>query len=351
MAEDLYGILGLSKGASDADIKSAYKKAARKYHPDVNKDPGAEDTFKKVQKAYSILSDPQKKQQYDHYGVADDSPGGQGGFGGFSGGFGGFESGGFEDIFDSFFGGGGKRSRGNQGYEGEDLRYDLELTLEEVQQGVDTTISIYHLETESGSKKRFDECDGFGQIRITQRTMLGMIQQVTNCPHCHGQGCIKRNKKKKDIQVKIPAGVDSDTKLRVRGEGNQGANPNKSGDLYVYIKVKKHKFFKRENNNVYLTLELPFTQLILGCNIEVPVLNGTADLKIPKGTQPNTSFRLKGKGIPSLQGYGTGDQFIKVLAELPKYISKREEELINELSEIRKENISGGSAEKFIVKQ
>ena len=185
MAEDLYGTLGISKGASDAEIKSAYKKAARKYHPDVNKDAGAEDTFKKIQKAYSILSDPQKKQQYDQFGIADDSAQGAGGFGGgFGGGFEGFSSnfqgGGFEDIFDSFFGGGGRRSSQSEGYEGEDLRYDMELSLEDVQEGIETDISIYHLETDSDSKKRFDECDGFGQIKVTQRTMLGVIQQVTN---------------------------------------------------------------------------------------------------------------------------------------------------------------------------
>ncbi|RAP29046.1 molecular chaperone DnaJ [Candidatus Marinamargulisbacteria bacterium SCGC AG-343-D04] len=353
MSEDLYAMLGVSKDASQQEIKSAYRKVARKYHPDINKEAGAEDKFKKIQKAYSVLSDTDRKQRYDQFGVADDSAAGnQGGFGGFSG-FEGFSSnfeGGFEDIFDTFFGGSGRSSSRSSGIAGEDLRFDMTISLEDAANGIEEDLEIYHLETDPNSQKKCGKCNGTGSIKIIQRTMLGSIQQVTTCPQCQGTGGVERKKKKKKINVKVPAGVETGNKLRVSGEGNQGVNGGQNGDLYVFITVKDHKYFEREENHIILNLNLPFTQLILGCSIEVPVLNGAATLKIPSGTQPGTTFRLKGKGIPNLQGYGRGDQYVKVSAQLPKHLNSKEKDLIKQMEQMRGEDKVRESVEEFIVK-
>lgn len=352
MSEDLYSTLGVSKSASQQEIKSAYRKVARKYHPDVNKDPGAEQKFKDIQKAYSVLSDSERKQRYDQFGVADDSAAGnQGGFGGFEGFSSNFEGGGFEDIFDTFFGGSGKSQSRSSGMAGEDLRYDLNITLEQATNGLEEELEIFHLEVDHKSSKICRHCNGTGQIKIVKRTMLGSIQQITTCPHCNGTGGIERRKKKKKISVKVPAGVETGNKLRVSGKGNEGVNGGSSGDLYVFITVKEHKYFVRDENDIVLTLNLPFTQLILGCSIEVPVINGSAQLKIPAGTQPGTTFRLKGKGIPHLQGYGKGDQYVKISAQLPKYLNTQEKELIKQMEQIRGEDSVQQSVEKYIVKK
>ena len=349
MSEDLYGILGISKDSSASEIKSAYRKVARKYHPDVNKESGAEAKFKQIQKAYSILSDPQKKQQYDQFGVADDSAaGGHSGFSGFEGFSSGFGGGGFEDIFDSFFGG----SSGRRGTEstGEDLRYDLQISLEEAAQGVEKELDIYYLEIDNSKSRKCSKCNGQGKVKIVQQTMLGAFQQVTTCPQCGGTGGIERKKVKKTIKVTIPAGVESGNKLRVSGEGNQSTSSGSNGDLYVFIDVKKHLYFEREDNNIVLKLELPFTQLVLGCSVEVPILNGKAKLKIPAGTQSGTTFRIRSKGIPNLQGYGRGDQFVKILAILPKHLSSKEKKLMEEIQLIRGDRKVEHSIDEFIVR-
>ncbi|MAH81139.1 MAG: molecular chaperone DnaJ [Rickettsiales bacterium] len=359
MSEDLYGLLGISKSASDAEIKSAYRKQARKYHPDVNKEPGAEEKFKKLQKAYTILSDPQRKQQYDQFGVADDSAagGGAGGFGGFGGGFSssGFSSSfdGIDDIFDAFFGGSGGRSSSRPtSSSGEDLRYDLQVTLEDVAKGLETEIEIFHLENSGGSSKSCSTCNGTGQIKVTQRTILGVVSQVTTCNRCGGAGGEDTRKKiKKKIRVTIPPGVETGVKLRVKGEGNDSIANGPSGDLYVFIKVKNHAFFKREEENIILSLDLPFTQLVLGCEIEVPILNGNAKLKVPAGTQPGTVFRLKSKGVPNLQGYGRGDQYVEVNAKLPKHLSSKEKKLVEEIQNIRGDKKVYENINEFIVKK
>jgi molecular chaperone DnaJ len=360
MAEDLYSILNLNKGASDTEIKKAYRQMARKYHPDVNKDSGAEAKFKEIQKAYTILSDSQKKAQYDQFGVTDDSPSGAGGYSGFGGG--GFE-GGFEDIFDAFFGGSrsGGRSGRKQPRRGDDLRYDLELTLEDASNGVSKDIEIYHLEkcsrckgsgAQPGTEKvTCQTCHGSGQVKTVQRTFLGSFSQVGPCPKCEGQGTMIKNpclnchgrgveKKKKRIKVDIPAGVDSGTKLRVVGEGNQGEPGASPGDLYVFIVIKEHKYFQREDEDIYLELEMPFSQAVLGTEIEVPILGGHAILKIPSGTQPDTMFRLKGKGMPRLRGFGRGDEYVKVKLTTPKSLSGEEKKLIKEFAKLRKEDTS-----------
>ena len=338
--------------------KLVYRKKARQYHPDVNKEPGAEDTFKKLQKAYTILSDPQRKQQYDQFGVADDSAaGGQGGFGGFGGFGGGFSSsGGFEgidDIFDAFFGGSGSRGGAQKGSSaGEDLRYDLQVKLEDVAAGLETDIEIYHLEKSGENSKVCTHCNGTGQIKVTQRTILGVVSQVTTCPHCGGTGGVDtREKKKKKIRVTIPAGVETGVKLRVKGEGNHSIANGPAGDLYVVIKVKDHAYFRREDENVILSLDLPFTQLVLGCEIEVPILGGKAKLKVPSGTQPGTVFRLKSKGIPNIQGYGRGDQYVEINAQLPKHLSAKEKQLVEEIQNIRGDKKIYDSINEFIVKK
>lgn len=358
MSEDLYGLLGVSKGASESEIKSAYRKQARKYHPDVNKDAGAEDTFKKIQTAYSILSDPQKKARYDQYGITDDSPGAGGGPGG--AGFSGFEgfSDSFEDIFESFFGGGarggggGRRRSGPR--QGEDLRYDLELTLEEVASGLTKTIEIYHLDqcdTCDGSgakpgtsKSTCSHCKGSGQLQSVQRTMLGTFSQVTACHHCEGTGeqishpcsdCHGRGleKKRRQLEVTIPAGVPEGTRLRVTGEGNRGEKGGPAGDLYVFVGIAEHDFFQRDGDDVHLSIKLPFTQAILGVKIMIPTLTGEAKLKIPSGTQSGTVFRLSGKGFPRFRGYGAGDLYVTVDIALPKKLSCDQKKQVEKLSE------------------
>lgn len=357
MAEDLYAILEVSRNATEAEIKKAYRRLARQYHPDVNKDPGAETRFKEIQKAYTILSDSKRKAQYDQFGVTDDSPGGMGGGGQ---GFEGF--GGFEDIFDAFFGGGGNRGSSRRGpRRGEDLRYDLELTLEEVAAGVNKEIQIFHLEAcgtchgngrkPGTSKSTCNHCQGSGQIKTVQRTLLGAFSQVVPCSHCHGTGEMVTNpcntcrgtgseKKRKTLHVDIPAGVDKGTKLRVSGEGNYGEPGSEAGDLYVFVTVKEHQYFSREGDDIHVEIQIPFTNAILGTEVEVLTLQGKAVLKIPEGTQPGTLFKLRGKGIPHLRGSGNGDQLVRVKVKIPTGISSKEKKLIEELATLR------GEAEK-----
>ena len=350
MSEDLYGLLGLSKGASEGEIKSAYRKMARKYHPDVNKEAGAEDTFKKIQKAYAILSDPQKKAQYDQFGIADDGPGGSG-FSGFEG-----FSDSFEDIFESFFGGsrggGGRRRSGPR--KGEDLRYDLELTLEEVASGLTKTIEIFHLDkcdTCSGegakpgtSKSTCSYCKGTGQLQSVQRTMLGTFSQVSICHHCEGAGeritdpcqsCHGRGleKKRRQLDVTIPAGVTAGTRLRVSGEGNRGEKGGGAGDLYVFVGILDHDFFERNDDDVHIRIKVPFTQALLGTKIKIPTLTGEAKLKIPPGTQSGMVFRLSGKGFPRFRGYSSGDYYVTVDISLPEKLTNEQKEVIKNLSE------------------
>ena len=364
MAKDLYDTLGVSKGVSDSDLKRAYRKLARENHPDVNKDPGAEAKFKEIQKAYDVLSDSKKRAQYDQFGVADDSPGG-GGFGGFGGGAGfggggaGFE--GFEDIFDSFFGGQRRGSSGGGGgrssaREGEDLRYDLELSLEDVVERKSHELEIFHMDSCSDcggsgaakgtSKRTCTECDGQGQVRYVQQTMLGSFSQVSPCPKCQGEGqmidkpcnpCSGSGikKKKKKIKVDVPAGVDDGIQLRVSGEGNAGRNGGPKGDLYVFIAIKPHKYFKRQDDDIYVTITIPMSLAVLGTDVKVPTLTGKTVLSVPSGTQPGTKFRLKGKGLPHLKGLGKGQQFVTVNVDIPETLSKREKELLSELSKLR----------------
>ncbi len=354
MPDDLYAILEVQRGASEADIKKSYRRLARQYHPDVNKDPGAEAKFKDIQRAYAILSDTQKKAQYDQFGVTDDGPSQDyGGFDGFSGGL--------DDIFDAFFGGGGGRRRSHAPRAGEDLRYDLDITLQEAATGVNKDISIFHLEAchtcsgtgrEAGTPKvTCPHCHGSGQIKTVQRTVLGSFSQVMTCHHCNGQGEMIKNpcktcsgsgreKRKKTITIDIPAGVASGNKLRVTGEGNAGEPGSQPGDLYIFLTVKEHEFFRREEQDLFVEASIGVPDAILGTDLEVPTLDGKAMLKIPAGTQPGTSFRLKGKGMPSLRGRHTGDLHVRVQVTIPTQLSAKETELIEEFA-----NLSGPKRE------
>ena len=366
MSKDLYDILGVARSASATEIKKAYRQLARKYHPDVNqKDPTAEAKFIEGQKAYAILSDSQKKAQYDQYGITDDTPGGggAGGFGGFEGadfgqGFGGFSES-IDDIFSSFFSGNTRRSGSrSRARRGEDLRYDLEITLEEAALGFSKEIEIFHLEKCSScqgsgadkgtGKTTCAKCQGSGQVRVTQRTVFGNFSQVSTCPDCNGAGqtiknpcrtCIGKGveKKRKKVLLNIPAGVETGTKIRMSDEGNQGVNGGPRGDLYIFITVKQHKYFKREQSDLLLEIEIPFTKAILGTEIEIPTIDGKASLKVPSGTQPNTVFRLRNKGIPSLRGYGRGDQKVTVKVAIPKTLSSQEKNLVKEIAAARGE--------------
>jgi molecular chaperone DnaJ len=362
MAKDLYAVLGVKKDASESDIKRAYRQLARKYHPDVNKeDPKAEEKFKEVQQAYAILSDKDKRARYDQFGVTDNTPGGNaGGFGGHSG-FGGFEGFGesVEDIFENFFGGGargagggGRRSRARRGA---DLRYNLSITLEDVYKGISKEIGIQRLGACSrcdgsgaqpgSSTKTCTQCKGSGQIQQTQRTFLGQFAQVMPCPTCEGTGEIIEHKclvchgagvekQTKKLKVDIPAGVEDGMQLRVSGEGNAGDHGGPAGDLYVFISVKPHSFFRRDGNDVRLEAEVPYSKVILGTEIDVPTLEGSAKVKIGAGTQPGAILRLRGKGIPALRGFGKGDQLVEVKVKLPTSLSSKEKKLIEEIDAI-----------------
>ncbi|OGC22905.1 molecular chaperone DnaJ [candidate division WOR-1 bacterium RIFOXYB2_FULL_42_35] len=354
---DYYEVLGVSKTASADEIKRAYRKLAREFHPDVNKETGAADKFKEINEAYQTLSDPNKRSQYDYYGKAGAGAGagpGAGGFGDFGGGFQGFEGfGEFGDIFDVFFGGGG-RGRRPQQERGADLRFDLRLNLEDAAKGLEKEITLPHFvpcETCKGSgakpgttPKKCSACNGSGQIKKTQRTILGSFTQAmpcsncrgtgsvisTPCSTCHGEGRIKKSHK---IKVKIPAGIDTGHRLRVAGAGDAGPKGATPGDLYVFINVEPHINFNREAENLFHRTKISFTQAILGDEIEVPTLEGKATLKIPAGTQPNTNFRLKGKGMPVLQRRDRGDLYVLVEIEIPKKVSSQQAELLKKFKD------------------
>ncbi len=353
---DYYEILGIDRKAQPDEIKKAYRNLAKKYHPDLNKDnPEAEQKFKEVREAYEILSDEQKRTRYDQYGHAGVDDNGFEGFGG--GGFGDF--GGFDDIFDMFFGGGGRRRQGPA--RGADLQYNLEVTFEEAAFGAKKDLHIPRTETcptcdGSGAKpgtraKTCSKCNGKGTIQFAQRTPLGSFVQTktcdqcggngkiidTPCPECRGRGQVRRER---SIAVNIPAGVDTGSKLRMSGEGEAGERGGSPGDLYVRITVKPHKIFTRRADDVICEVPISIVQATLGDEIEVPTLEGKAKFNIPSGTQPGTSFRLKGKGIQHLNGYGRGDQHVKIKVVIPKKLNIEQKKLLIKFAEISGEEIN-----------
>lgn len=359
--KDFYEVLGVSKGASDAEIKKAYRKAAMKYHPDKfssadeAKKKEAEDKFKEINEAYQVLSDETKKAQYDQYGHAAFEAGGGHPGGGF-GGFGGFSgsSAGFEDIFSSFFGGGGggfgsSRSHGPE--PGEDLRYNLEISLEEAAKGTEKTIKYRRTGTckacnGSGAEKdskmnTCKKCGGTGTINVKQNTIFGTFQSTEECDACHGKGKIPEHKCKKcggsgiasetvEKSIKIPAGIDDGQKLRLSGMGNASLDGGPNGDLYVYISVKKHPFFEREGSQIICEVPITFTTAALGGEIDIPTLNGKKSMKIPAGTQNDKLFRLKGEGIKTLRSNHVGDQIVRVKIEVPTNLSSEQQDLLRQ---------------------
>lgn len=364
---DYYEVLGVSKTATQDELKKAYRKLARKYHPDLNKDnEEAAEKFKECNEAYSVLSDDQKRAQYDQFGHAAFENGGMGGGGGFggAGGFGGFGGSGMEDIFDMFFGGQGGRggSRAKTGPQrGADLRFDLEITFEEAAFGLEKEINLYRDETcdhchgegaEPGSKvESCPECNGTGYVRFTQNTMFGQMVNERPCSRCKGEGkiisepckecrgkgTVKRNKK---LKVKIPAGVDNGSRLRVSGEGEAGAKGGPNGDLYVYLYVKPHKFFERDGTTVLCEVPINIVQATLGADIKVPTLDGQVTMKVPEGTQPGKVLRLKGKGIPSLRGGSRGDQLVRIKVVVPTKLNDKQKDALRKFADISKDNIN-----------
>lgn len=369
MAGDYYDLLGVSRNATKEEIKTAFRKLARKYHPDVNKDPGAEEKFKEYNKAYEVLSDPEMKARYDRFGEAGVS--GAAGVGVDMGDFGGFA-----DIFETFFGGGfsggttGTRRRGPT--RGEDLRLDLRLKFREAVFGGEKEIKIPHLETcsvcngtgakKGSSPKTCVTCNGAGQVRRATRTPFGSFAQVSACPTCGGEGQVieekcescggqGRKQERKKLKITIPAGVDTGTRLRVTSEGDAGLRGGPAGDLYVYLTVERDPQFRREGNNILSEISISYLQAILGCRISVPTIDGDEQVTIPSGLQPNTEITLDGKGVPKLgNAVSRGDHILTIKVDIPTKINAEEKELLEKLAKIKGEHTSKakGGIEGFI---
>jgi len=364
MAEDkrdYYESLGLTKGASDEEIKKAFRKQAKKYHPDVN--PGnkrAEERFKEVNEAYEVLSDANKKSRYDQFGHAGVDPNfGGGGFGGGFSGFGGMD---FDlgDLFGSIFGGGGGSTARNRNAprKGERVLTSVSVSFEEAAFGAEKEISVMRIEacdecTGTGCAKGTTaevcaNCKGLGTVVAQQRTPFGVMQTSTECPKCSGRGkiihkpCSKCKglglvRRNRNIWVNIPAGIDNGQTISLRGQGSAGANGGEAGDLFVTISVMKHPFFEREGNSVLLNMTVSFAQAALGAELEVPTLDGKVKYSMPAGTQTGTVFRLRGKGIQSLRGTSRGDQFVTVNITVPVSLTPRQKELLLEFAGINQQ--------------
>ncbi len=343
---DYYEVLGVNRDATAEELKKAYRKMAKKYHPDANpNDKNAEAKFKEVNEAYEVLKDDNKRARYDqfgHEGLNDQ------GFGGFDGD--GFS--GFGDIFDMFFGGG---RNPNAPVQGNDLQMEVTLTFEQAAFGIEHEVEVPRTENceycnGTGAKpgtnpQKCSACNGNGKETIYMNTPLGRMQQTRTCSKCHGTGKIIKEQctkcrgrgqvnKKRKINVKIPAGVDNGFRLRVRGEGEHGRNGGPPGDLMLVIRVKAHRFFKREGNDVVIEKPVSFVQAALGDEITVPTLDGDSVLRVPEGTQNGTRLKLKDKGIYSLRGYGRGDEFVVIKVQTPVNLSDRQKELLREFAAI-----------------
>lgn len=350
---DYYEVLGLSKGASSDDIKKAFRKLAKKHHPDVNQgDKVSESAFKEVNEAYEVLSDPEKKAKYDQFGHAAFDPQ-AGGFGGFDG----FDFGGVGDIFESFFGGGfGKSSRTRNGpAKGNDLKYNLELSFEEAAFGVEKELSVNRMEgcntcNGTGSKpgtspSTCKHCNGTGQIQQKQSTPFGQFVNVKTCDLCKGEGkiitepCTACNGKGKirnnvKIKVKVPAGIDDGQTISMRGQGEPGIRGGPPGDFYVNIDIKPHPLFQRQGNDIYSEIPVTFTQAALGAELEVHTLDGKVKFMVPEGTQTGSVFKIRGKGVPFLRGSGRGEHFIKVNVIVPKKLNEKQKAALREFAEM-----------------
>lgn len=354
---DYYEVLGVSRGASEDEIKKAYKKMARKYHPDLN--PGnktAEEKFKEVNEAYEVLSDADKKARYDQYGHAGVDP--NFGAGGFGGGFdGSFDFGDLGDIFGSFFGGGfggGRRTNPNAPQRGESIRMSIAISFEEAAFGCEKAVTVERYETcdtchgngcaPGTSPEVCPDCHGTGTVQVRRQTPMGVFATSSPCPKCGGKGRIIHQpckdcrgsgmvRKKKTIQASIPAGIDNGQTISIRGQGNAGKNGGPAGDLLITITVRPHEMFRREGTSVLCEAPITFTQAVLGAELEIPTIDGKVKYTLPEGTQSGTTFRLKGKGIPSINGRGRGDQYVTVYIETPKNLNKEQKEALKKFAE------------------
>lgn len=371
---DYYEVLGLSKGASDDEIKKAYRKLSKTYHPDINKESDAEAKFKEVSEAYEILSDSQKKAAYDQYGHAGTDPNyGGGGFGGFGGG--GFSSsggfGGFEDIFDSFFGGGGRSVDPNAPRQGADLQYTINLKFEEAIFGIEKEIK-YNREDNCGTcggngaepgthPETCQKCHGAGTINVERQTPLGRVMSRQTCDVCHGTGKeIKEpcstchgtghEKKAHRVKVNVPAGVEDGQQMRLANKGEAGTNGGPYGDLYVVFSVEDSNIFDRDGAEIYYELPLSFVQAALGDEIKVPTVHGDIKLKIPAGTQTGTNFRLRGKGAPRLRGGSNGDQHVQVKIITPKNLNQEQLEALRAFAKAGGQEVNEQHEEGFFDK-
>ena len=354
---DYYEVLGVSRGASEDEIKKAYKKMARKYHPDLNPgDKTAEEKFKEVNEAYEVLSDADKKARYDQYGHAGVDP--NFGAGGFGGGFGGsVDFGDLGDSFGSFFGGGfggGRRTNPNAPQRGESIRMSIAISFEEAAFGCEKAVTVERYETcdtchgngcaPGTSPEVCPDCHGTGTVQVRRQTPMGVFATSSPCPKCGGKGRIIHQpckdcrgsgmvRKKKTIQASIPAGIDNGQTISIRGQGNAGKNGGPAGDLLITITVRPHELFRREGTSVLCEAPITFTQAVLGAELEIPTIDGKVKYTLPEGTQSGTTFRLKGKGIPSINGRGRGDQYVTVYIETPKNLNKEQKEALKKFAE------------------
>ena len=374
MAEkrDYYEVLGIGKNATDAEIKSAYRKLAKKYHPDLN--PGnkeAEEKFKEVNEANDVLSDPQKRQRYDQFGFAGVDPNyaaaNGGGAGGFGGGFGGVDLGDiFGDIFGggfgggfSGFGGGSSTRTANAPRKGHDIQASVILTFEEAAHGCSKKITINRQDTcpdcggtgaaKGTSPETCPDCGGRGYVVTQQRTPFGVMQSQQPCSHCGGRGTIIRNPCKtcrgtgktaarKSLEINIPAGIDDDQNIALRGQGDAGSNGGPAGDVIVHVTVKADPMFERDGYDVTIHVPITFSQAVLGDDVEVPIVDGRIVQHIPEGTQSGTKFRLRGQGIQYLNGRGRGDQYVIVDVEIPKKVTRAQREALKAFEDSMKED-------------
>ena len=348
---DYYEVLGVSKGTTEEELRKAFRKKAMEYHPDRNKEPGAEEKFKEVNEAYQVLVDPQKRVQYDRFGHAGVATGSGGGF---TRDFEGFDIfGGFGDIFDSFFGDVTGRSQQRTAQRGADVQFGVALPFEEAVFGAEHEVEVSRVERcqrcrGSGSKpgtspRTCPTCRGMGQVRRAQRSVFGQFSQVTSCPtckgkgslidtpctNCHGAGIERRFRK---IAVKIPAGVEDGMQIRLTGEGDVGRNGSAAGNLYIQVSVKDHKLFRRDGDDLIYELPLNFVQAVLGDDVEIPTLDGGEIITIPPGTQPGAVFRLKGKGVVQLNGHRRGDLVVPVKLQVPTSLDYQQRKLLEELA-------------------
>ena len=356
---DYYEVMGVPKNATDEEIKKAYRKLAKKYHPDLNPgDKTAEAKFKEVNEAYEVLSDKDKKARYDQFGHAGVDPNFGGGAGGGSPFTGDIDLG---DIFNSFFGGGfggGRSANPNAPRRGSDTETTVNISFEEAAKGCRKNVSFQKIDTcddcgGSGAKKGTSaktcpNCNGTGQVRINQRTPFGVVQTSRSCDRCGGTGKVidspcgtcggtGRVRRQKTIEINVPAGIDNEQILSVSGQGNAGANGGPAGDLRVYVNVRPHPIFERRGNDVWCEVPITYTQAALGAEVVVPTIDGRVSYQVREGTQPGDVFKLKGKGIPRIGGHGRGDQFVRMTIEVPKNLTQKQKEILQQFDNVAEE--------------